>query len=253
MGSIAGKIALVTGAGAGIGQEIALALARAGASVVVSGRRFGPLAETVTLIHAEGGKGCAQSFDIGDKTSLRAAFGRIKADLGPVDILVNNAGITYSKKFYETPDEVWEAIMQTNINGTFYCCKAALPDMIEKRWGRIITIASIAALGGLAYSSAYSASKHAQLGLTRSLALEVACYNITVNAICPGWVETAMLAEAIDNICKTTGRTAEEARASILNLSGQTRAVTPAEVATEVVRLASLDDPLVNGQAITLL
>jgi NAD(P)-dependent dehydrogenase (short-subunit alcohol dehydrogenase family) len=184
---------------------------------------------------------------------VKSIFEQTQAQLGPINILVNNAGITYSKKFHETPDEVWEQIIQTNVNGMFYCCKAAIPEMIIHNWGRIITIASIAALSGLPYSSAYSASKHAQLGLTRTLALEMARYNIAVNAICPGWVETDMLEETIKNVMQTTGRSSQEARAAILKLSGQSRAIIPQEVAAETLRLACLEDATFTGQAITLL
>lgn len=253
MGSINGKIALVTGGGVGIGRAIALTLAGAGAKVAVTGRRLGPLEETRSLIQAAGGISLALTCDIADKNAVRVAFERLREELGPVDILVNNAGITLSKKMHETPDETWEAILQTNVNGTFYCCKAALPDMIRRRWGRIVTIASIAGLGGLAYSSAYSASKHAQVGLTRSLALEVARYGITVNALCPGWTETEMLDEAVANISQITGRAPVEALAELLKLSGQTRAVKPSEIAAEVLRLACLEDVSQTGQAIPLL
>ena len=253
MSQLNGKVALVTGGGRGIGRAIAMALSGAGASVVVTGRNTKNLEETKSAITAKGGKAMALACDVSNKSSVESAFEKIRAELGAVDILVNNAGVTYSRKFHETPDDVWEQIIQTNVNGVFYCCKAALPDMIQKRWGRIVTIASIAGLSGIPFSSAYGASKHAQVGLTRSLALEVARYNIAVNAICPGWVETDMLEESIANIVKTTGRTADEARAELLKLGGQTRAVTPEEVANEVLRLVRLDDAKTTGQAITLL
>ena len=253
MSQLNGKVALVTGGGRGIGRAIAMALSSAGASVVVTGRNTKNLEETKSAITAKGGKALALACDVSNKSSIESAFEKIRAELGAVDILVNNAGVTYSRKFHETPDDVWEQIIQTNVNGVFYCCKAALPDMIQKRWGRIVTIASIAGLSGIPFSSAYGASKHAQVGLTRSLALEVARYNIAVNAICPGWVETDMLEESIANIVKMTGRTADEARAELLKLGGQTRAVTPEEVANEALRLASLEDAKTTGQAIPLL
>ena len=253
MSQLNGKVALVTGGGRGIGRAIAMTLSDAGASVAVTGRNITNLEDTKSAIIAKGGKALALACDVSNKSSVESAFEKIRAELGAVDILVNNAGVTYSRKFHETPDDVWEQIIQTNVNGVFYCCKAALPDMIQKRWGRIVTIASIAGLSGIPFSSAYGASKHAQVGLTRSLALEVARYNIAVNAICPGWVETDMLEESIANIVKITGRTADEARAELLKLGGQTRAVTPEEVANEVLRLVRLDDAKTTGQAITLL
>jgi len=253
MGHIEGRVALVTGGGHGIGRAIALALAGAGASVTVAGRNLARLEETRADIAGSGGAAVALACDVGDPAAVQSAFEQTRAALGPVEILVNNAGITASKKFQDTPDEVWEQIIQTNVNGMFYCCKAAIPDMIARQWGRIITIASIAALAGLAYSSAYSASKHAQLGLTRSLALELARHHIAVNAICPGWVETEMLDAAIESIVSKTGRTPDEARADLLKLGGQKRTITPEEVAAEALRLACLDDANVTGQAITLL
>lgn len=253
MEPLEGKVALITGGGRGIGCTIAVALARAGAAVVITGRTLLNLEETRSLIAEKGGRAAALVCDVSDKASVRAVFDQVRAEVGVVDILVNNAGITYSKKFHETPDEVWEQVIQTNVNGMFYCCKAAIPDMISKRWGRIITIASIAGLAGLAYSSAYSASKHAQVGLTRTLALEVARYDIAVNAICPGWVETDMFAETISNVVARTGRAPEQARADILKLSGQARAITPEEVAAEVLRLACLEDVKFTGQAVTML
>ncbi|MGE5250522.1 MAG: SDR family NAD(P)-dependent oxidoreductase [Bacteroidota bacterium] len=253
MAPLTGRVALVTGGGRGIGRTIAFALAEAGAGVVVTGRSLAALQETQTALQESGGSALALVCDVADKDAVRAAFGEIREKVGTVDILVNNAGITFSRKLHDTPDEVWEQIMQTNVNGTFYCCKAAVPAMIEKGWGRIITIASIAALSGMAFSSAYSASKHAQLGLARSLAAEVRRYNIAVNVICPGWVQTDMFEEAIGNLVKLTGRTPEQARADLLKLSGQTRAVTAEEVAGEVLRLASLQDPDVTGQVFPLL
>lgn len=253
MAQIEGKVTLITGGGRGIGRTIASTFAMAGAVVVITGRTLSSLEETRYKIIENGGKASSFVCDIADRDSVISVFARVHEEIGTIDILVNNAGITYSKKFHETPDEIWEQVIQTNVNGMFYCCKAAIPDMIANRWGRIITIASIAALGGLPFSSAYSASKHAQLGLTRTLALEVARYNIAVNAICPGWVETDMLDETISNIVKRTGRTPQEARADILKLSGQARVITPEEVAAEALRLASLEDANFTGQAITML
>jgi NAD(P)-dependent dehydrogenase (short-subunit alcohol dehydrogenase family) len=142
--------------------------------------------------------------------------------------------------------------MRVNATGPFYCCRAAVPDMIERGWGRIINVASYAALSGLPFSSAYSASKHALLGLTRSLALELARYNITANAICPGWVETDMVQQAVANIVAKTGRSGDDARASILALAGQSRMLEPEDVAAVALRLAGPEGAGSNGQAITI-
>ena len=253
MAELSGRVALVTGGGHGIGRAVALALAAEGAAVAITGRNSARLDAVRSEVEARGGRAEAFVCDVVDKQAVRAAFEETRATLGPVEILVNNAGITASYKFQDTPDETWESILRTNVDGVFYCCKAALPDMIARKWGRIITIASLAGLGGLAYSAAYSASKHAQIGLTRSLALEVARHGVTVNAVCPGWVETEMLETAIEGLVHKTGRSPDEARADLLATTGQTRALTPDDVAAEVLRLARLDGVSTTGQAITLL
>ena len=245
-------VAIVTGGGRGIGRAIALALAEAGAAVVVTGRDAAKLETSRAEIAAFGGQALALGCDVTDSGAVAAAFAQARAALGPIDILVNNAGITASIKFAETDDATWDQIMRVNATGSFYCCRAAVPDMIERGWGRIINIASYAALSGIPYSSAYSASKHAVLGLTRSLALELARYNITANAICPGWVETDMVQAAVDNIVAKTGRSADEARASILGLAGQRRMIDPGEVAAVALRLAGPDGANISGEAITI-
>jgi len=155
-------------------------------------------------------------------------------------------------KFAEMDDATWDRIIRVNATGPFYCCRAAVPDMLARNWGRIINIASYAALSGIPYSSAYSASKHALLGLTRSLALELARTNITANAICPGWVETEMLHVALASIVAKTGRSEAEARVSILGMSGQLRMIMPEEVAAVALRLAGPEGAEMNGQAITI-
>lgn len=253
MAGLSGRVALVTGGGHGIGQAVAFALSEAGAAVVVTGRNMERLEKTSAGIGARGGRAAAVACDVGDPAAVRTAFEAARASLGPVDILVNNAGSTASVKLQDMPDELWDSIIRTNVNGAFYCCKAALPDMVARKWGRIITIASIAGLNGLAFSSAYSASKHAQIGMTRSLAMETARHGVAVNALCPGWVETEMLSTAVEGLVAKTGRSPDEARADLLKLTGQTRALTPEEVAAEVARLAQMDDAATTGQAITLL
>ena len=252
MGTLDGKVALVTGGGRGIGRAIALALAGAGAAVVVTGRDMSKLGAVQAEITASGGTALALACDVADSGAVAAAFAQARAALGPIDILVNNAGITASVKFADTDDATWERIMRVNASGPFFCCRAAVPDMIARGGGRIINIASYAALSGIPYSSAYSASKHALLGLTRSLALELARHSITVNAICPGWVETDMVQDAVATIVAKTGRSAESARASILALAGQPRMIAPEQVAAVALRLAGPDGAGTTGQAITI-
>jgi NAD(P)-dependent dehydrogenase (short-subunit alcohol dehydrogenase family) len=252
MGTLDGKVALVTGGGRGIGRAIALALAGAGAAVVITGRDTGKLDAVSAEIAANGGTALALACDVANPGAVTAAFAQARAAFGPIDILVNNAGITASVKFADTDDATWERIMRVNASGPFFCCRAAVPDMIARGGGRIINIASYAALSGIPYSSAYSASKHALLGLTRSLALELARYNITANAICPGWVETDMVHNAVANIIAKTGRSEEAARASILELAGQPRMIAPEQVAAVALRLAEPAGASTNGQAITI-
>jgi NAD(P)-dependent dehydrogenase (short-subunit alcohol dehydrogenase family) len=252
MGTLDGKVALVTGGGRGIGRAIALALAGAGAAVVVTGRDTDKLDAVRAEIAASGGSALALACDVADSGAVDAAFAQARAALGPIDILVNNAGITASIKFADTDDATWERIMRVNASGPFFCCRAAVPEMIACGGGRIINIASYAALSGIPYSSAYSASKHALLGLTRSLALELARYHITANAICPGWVETDMVHTAVANIMAKTGRSEESARASILELAGQPRMIAPEQVAAVALRLAGPEGANTSGQAITV-
>lgn len=252
MGQLAGNVAVVTGGGRGIGLAIAEALSAEGAAVVLIGRSLAALERAAGGLEARGARALALACDITDSAQVDAAFAHVREALGPVDLLVNNAGMTASIKFSETDDATWEQIMRVNATAPFYCCRAAVPDMIARGGGRIVNIGSIAALHGLPYSSAYSASKHALLGLTRSLALELQRHNITANAVCPGWVETDMLADAVRTIMEKTGRDEAAARASILTMAGQQRFITPEEVAATVVRLAGPQGASTSGEAIVL-
>jgi meso-butanediol dehydrogenase / (S,S)-butanediol dehydrogenase / diacetyl reductase len=252
MTGLDGRAAFVTGGGRGIGRAIALALAEAGAAVAVAGRNVAHLEQVAAEIAERGGRALALLCDVADGRAVSEAIAQARVALGPILILVNNAGITASVKFADTDDATWERIMRVNATGPFFCCRAVVPDMIARQWGRIVNVASIAALAGLPYSAAYSASKHALLGLTRSLALELARHNITANALCPGWVETDMLRDAVASIVAATGRTPEEARASVLALSGQRRVTTAEEVAFAALRLVGPEGASINGQAITI-
>jgi len=251
MAELAGKVALVTGGGRGIGRAAALALAGAGAAVAVTGRTAGSLEETCAAIRAAGGRALALPGDVSDPAAVRAAVAAAQAHFGPVTILVANAGITASAKLTDTPDELWEQILRVNVSGAFYCCKAVAPAMIAAGWGRIITIASIGGLQGMPFSAAYSASKHALIGLTRSLAGELDRYGITANAICPGWTATDMLDGAVANLAAKTGRSAAEAQSALLAAGAQARVVTAEEVAAAVLRLAGPASQE-NGQEIVI-
>jgi NAD(P)-dependent dehydrogenase (short-subunit alcohol dehydrogenase family) len=239
---LTGKTALITGGGRGIGRAIALTFAQHGARVAVAARTR----EQVESVAQEIG-GTALVCDVSDSASVTQMF----ADLHP-DILVNNAGIAESATLPNTTDELWHRHLAINLSGTFYCTRAALPAMLERGWGRIINIASIAAKAGAPYISAYAASKHGVLGLTRSVALEVAARGVTVNAICPGYVETEMVSRGVQQITAKTGRSAEEALDALKKMSPQNRLVTAEEVAALALLLASEEGRGINGQGINI-
>ena len=252
--TLQGNLAVITGGGRGIGRSIALAFAREGAQVVVAARTLEQVEHVAREISGDApSKSLALTCDVSDLASVQQMFAKVKEAFGRgPDIMVNNAGIAESAPFTKTDDDLWQRHIAINLNGTFYCMRAALPEMIERGWGRIINIASIAGKSGAPYIAAYAASKHGVLGLTRSAALEVASKGITVNAICPGYVDTEMTSRGIERIRSKTGLTADQAMESIKKMSPQNRMIAPEEVAAVALLLASEDGRGINGQAINV-
>jgi NAD(P)-dependent dehydrogenase (short-subunit alcohol dehydrogenase family) len=248
-----GLHAVVTGGGSGIGAAIAQALIADGARVTLMGRRIDKLKEQRDRLNVDGGPSVElQVCDVGDEASVREAFAAAVAATGPIDLLVNNAGQVETAPLAKTSLDTWQRLLNVNLTGSFLCSREVLPSMTERRFGRIVNVASTAALKGYAYVAAYCAAKHGVLGLTRALALETARKGVTVNAVCPGYTETDIVAGAIDTIVAKTGRTPDEARAELASVNPQGRLVDPAEVAASVAWLARRDSGSITGQAIAV-
>ena len=244
-----GRHALVTGAARGIGAAIARALAEEGATLTLLGRNAASLQTIAEQLPGRHGIGIA---DVADPEQVNAAFARARAERGALHILVNNAGQAESAPFGKTSLELWQRMLAVNLTGTFLCSQAALPQMLAGGGGRIVNIASTAAQKGYAYVSAYVAAKHGVLGLTRSLALEVAKKGITVNAVCPGYTETDILRESVANVVAKTGRSEAEAMAEFAKGNPQQRIVQPEDVAHAVRWLCSDAASAITGQAISV-
>ncbi|HEY4241810.1 MAG TPA: SDR family NAD(P)-dependent oxidoreductase [Kofleriaceae bacterium] len=242
-GSLAGKRALVTGGGRGIGEAIARALAAAGATVTITGRSRADLDRVAAELH-----GKALTADMLDRASVDAML----AEVGAVDILVNNAGASDAATLEKTTDAMWDRIVELDATAPFRVTRALVPAMAKAGWGRVVNIASNAGVSGYAYTSAYCAAKHAMVGWTRALAIDLARTGVTINALCPGWVETAMVEEAVARIVEKTGRTAAEAKGTLAAMSPQRRMIQPSEVAHAALMLCGDGARGIHGQTIVI-
>jgi NAD(P)-dependent dehydrogenase (short-subunit alcohol dehydrogenase family) len=245
---LAGHHAVVTGGGTGIGAAIARALRAEGAKLTLVGRRRDKLEAVVSHDFDT----FVAPADVTDRAQLEDALAIARQAQGPITILVNNAGAAESAPFAKVKVESWRRMMAVNLDSLLFAAQAALPDLLAAPAGRIVTIASVAALKGYAYTAAYVAAKHGAVGFTRALAVEYAATNLTVNAVCPGFTETPLVDEALANIRGKTGRSDEEARAELAKFNPHGRLVTPKEVAGAALWLCLPESQSINGQAIVV-
>jgi NAD(P)-dependent dehydrogenase (short-subunit alcohol dehydrogenase family) len=241
------RVALVTGGGRGIGRAIALRLAADGLAVAVAARSRDQVDDTA---RAAGARALALMLDVTDAASIAAAVERTHRELGPVDVLVNNAGVAESAQFVKTEPDFWDRHFAVNVRGPYLLTRAVLPGMLERRWGRVINIASLAGLFGSPYVTAYTASKHALVGFTRALATEVSGKGVTVNALCPGFTATDIVWNGARNIVARTGKSFDDAVKALAEMNPGRRLIEPDEVADAAARLVA--DDMTNGDTIVI-
>lgn len=246
MQNLENRRAVVTGGGRGIGAAIARALAAAGAEVVLVGRDARRLEQAAEKLPS--GRGRAAAADL----TVATARERLVAEVGDVDILVNNAGLAESAPLLKTSDELWDRTFALNLTAPYHLCRLVAPGMMARGFGRIVNVASTAALKGYAYTSAYCASKHGLLGMTRALAREYLPRGVTVNAVCPGFTETEMTGRTVDNIVSKTGRPAEEAMQELAAEGMMGRLISPDEVAHAVMTFVGPKSDAISGQALAV-
>jgi len=244
---LAGRHAVVTGGGTGIGAAIARALAAEGTRITLVGRRREKLDEAA--LSCSPGNIFVAAADVTDRTQVDAAFTAAREANGPISILVNNAGAAHGVPFAKVTDQLWRDMLAVNLDSLLHCCQAALADLRAAQAGRIVTIASMAGLHGFAYASPYIAAKHGAVGLMRALGAEYAGTGLTANAVCPGFVETEMTVESVANIRAKTGRSEEEAVAELARLNPSGRLIQPHEVAETVLGLILSNR---NGEAVEI-
>jgi NAD(P)-dependent dehydrogenase (short-subunit alcohol dehydrogenase family) len=242
-----GRHALVTGGGTGIGASAATHLHAAGAKVSLLGRRLEPLKAIADRLG-----GAAIQCDVTDRARIAQAFDEARAANGPIEMLIVNAGIAESAPFHKMTRESWDRIIAVNLTAAFDCAQAALPDLMASANGRLVFVASVASLRGVPYAAHYAASKHGLLGLMRSLAAEYAKKNLTVNAVCPGYVDTPMTDQSIARVSQITGRSEQDSRSAITNMNASGRLVDPDGIGTMILTLCLPQSRDVNGAAVTI-
>ena len=246
--NLSDKHVVITGGGRGIGAAIARRYDELNAKVTLLGRTESSLSETTEQLKHGG----YEVVDITDPAAVKSAFAAAKEKFGPVSVLVNNAGAARSAPFEKTSTDLWADMLNVNLTGMFHCQQQVLADMRAAKWGRIINVVSTAGLVGYAYVTAYCAAKHGAIGLTRALALETARDGVTVNAICPGFTETDLLEDSIQNIMQTTGRDREAAEKSLKAVNPQRRFIQPEEIAAMCIFLSGDGAESVTGQALAI-
>jgi NAD(P)-dependent dehydrogenase (short-subunit alcohol dehydrogenase family) len=242
-----GRHALITGGGTGIGAAAATHLHAAGAKVSLLGRRLEPLQEMAKRI-----SGYAVPCDVTQPDQIAKAFGEARTINGPIELLIVNAGIAESAPFHKMTRESWDRIIAVNLTAAFDCAQAALPDLLASENGRLVFVASVASLRGVPYAAHYAASKHGLLGLMRSLAAEYAKSSMTVNAVCPGYVDTPMTDQSVARVSEITGRSEGDARSAITNMNASGRLVDPDGIGTMILTLCLPQSRDINGAAVTI-
>jgi NAD(P)-dependent dehydrogenase (short-subunit alcohol dehydrogenase family) len=242
-----GRHALITGGGTGIGSAAAAHLHAAGAKLSLLGRRLEPLQRTAEIVD-----GAAVQCDVTDRGRVHAAFDEARAANGPIEMLIVNAGIAESAPFHKMTPDSWDRIIAVNLTAAFSCASAAIGDLLASENGRLVFVASVASLRGVPYAAHYAASKHGLLGLMRSLAAEYAKTNLTVNAVCPGYVDSPMTDQSIARVSQITGRSEDESRSTITNMNASGRLVNPDAIATMILTLCLPQSRDVNGAAVTI-
>jgi len=247
-----GRNAVITGGSRGIGAAIAASLSRAGCRVLIGARDRERAEAAAARLAADGAEARAETVDVADAESV-ARFARAAQErLGAVDILVNNAGIGHSAPLARTEPADWDRVLAVNARGTYLCTRAFLPGMIERGWGRVVNVASTAGLDGGRYIAAYAASKHAVVGFTRSVAEEIEGTGVTMNVVCPGFVDTDLTRESVERIARRTGRTEAQARGLLAAANASGRLLEPEEVAEVVAGLCAEEAAEIHGQIILI-